>query len=187
MNKGWRRDPVVTDCMKLCIMTLCIMSLCIMTLHCASWRCVLILTCASVGLEGAPAPTRRVVTTVAGKNIGYGSTCECLVQAGMVILQVSDSVTWVMMMMMSSEGDGQDAQRWRSLHSRLRLLRDQPDGETHGAGGHLLLGGPGDQVMRGHIHTMQCFYHFLWRQIKLSRSFSKNMNWRKKYSAHGYG
>ena len=81
-------------------MTLCIMTLCIMTLHYDTGHhdtvhnvTVLTLTCASVGLEGAPAPTRRVVTTVAGKNIGYGSTCECLVQAGMVILQVSDSVT----------------------------------------------------------------------------------------------
>merc|ERR1712080_393531 len=32
-------------------------------------------------------PNRRVITTVKGKNIGYGATCECMVQAGLVILQ----------------------------------------------------------------------------------------------------
>ena len=47
----------------------------------------------SVGLGSSGAPTRRVVTTVSGRNIGYGSTCECLVQAGMVILQVRVMVT----------------------------------------------------------------------------------------------
>lgn len=41
-----------------------------------------------VGVDGASsAPNKRVITTVAGKNIGYGSTCECLVQSGLVILQ----------------------------------------------------------------------------------------------------
>ena len=44
-------------------------------------------------METSKAPNRRVVTTVSGRNIGYGSTCECLVQAGMVILQVRDMVT----------------------------------------------------------------------------------------------
>lgn len=45
-----------------------------------------------VGLEETSAPTRRVITTVSGKNIGYGSTCECLVQAGLVILQEEDKL-----------------------------------------------------------------------------------------------
>jgi len=33
---------------------------------------------------------RRVTTTVRGKNIGYGATCECLVQAALVLLQETD-------------------------------------------------------------------------------------------------
>ena len=45
-----------------------------------------------VGLEETSKPTRRVITTVSGKNIGYGSTCECLVQAGLVILQEEDKL-----------------------------------------------------------------------------------------------
>jgi len=32
-------------------------------------------------------PNRRVTTTVKGKNIGYGATCECMVQSALVILQ----------------------------------------------------------------------------------------------------
>jgi len=32
-------------------------------------------------------PNRRVTTTVKGKNIGYGATCECMVQSAIVILQ----------------------------------------------------------------------------------------------------
>ena len=32
-------------------------------------------------------PDRTVRTVVKGKNAGYGATCECLVQAGLVILQ----------------------------------------------------------------------------------------------------
>ena len=47
----------------------------------------------SVGMESSKAPNRRVVTTVSGRNIGYGSTCECLVQAGLVILQVRPMVS----------------------------------------------------------------------------------------------
>jgi len=46
----------------------------------------------SVGMESSRAPNRRVVTTVSGRNIGYGSTCECLVQAGLVILQEMDKL-----------------------------------------------------------------------------------------------
>ena len=34
--------------------------------------------------------THQVVVTVKGKNIGYGSTCECLVQSALVILQEKD-------------------------------------------------------------------------------------------------
>ena len=34
--------------------------------------------------------TRKVKVTVSGKNIGYGSTCECMVQAALVILQESN-------------------------------------------------------------------------------------------------
>jgi len=41
----------------------------------------------SVGIDDTSKPTKRVITTVSGKNIGYGSTCECLVQAGVVILK----------------------------------------------------------------------------------------------------
>lgn len=43
-----------------------------------------------VGLEASGAPNKRVITTVAGKNIGYGSTCELLVQSGLVLLQEMD-------------------------------------------------------------------------------------------------
>jgi len=32
-------------------------------------------------------PNRRVTTVVKGKNIGYGATCECMVQSAIVILQ----------------------------------------------------------------------------------------------------
>jgi len=35
---------------------------------------------------GTP-PNRRVTTIVKGKNIGYGATCECMVQSAIVILQ----------------------------------------------------------------------------------------------------
>ncbi|XP_023332513.1 saccharopine dehydrogenase-like oxidoreductase, partial [Eurytemora carolleeae] len=35
-------------------------------------------------------PNRVVKTIVKGKNVGYGATCECLVQAGLVILQEMD-------------------------------------------------------------------------------------------------
>lgn len=35
----------------------------------------------------ATPPNRRVTTVVRGKNIGYGATCECMVQAAVVILQ----------------------------------------------------------------------------------------------------
>jgi len=40
----------------------------------------------SKGEHGTP-PNKRVQTVVRGKNVGYGSTCECLVQSGLVILQ----------------------------------------------------------------------------------------------------
>jgi short subunit dehydrogenase-like uncharacterized protein len=36
--------------------------------------------------------TSKVEVTVKGKNIGYGSTCECLVQAALVILQEQDKL-----------------------------------------------------------------------------------------------
>lgn len=36
--------------------------------------------------------TTQVIVTVKGKNIGYGSTCECLIQSAMVILQESDKM-----------------------------------------------------------------------------------------------
>jgi len=39
------------------------------------------------GEKASLPPNRVVTTTVRGKNIGYGSTCECLVQAGLVVLQ----------------------------------------------------------------------------------------------------
>jgi len=35
-------------------------------------------------------PNRWVRTVVKGKNVGYGATCECMVQAGLVILQELD-------------------------------------------------------------------------------------------------
>ena len=41
-------------------------------------------------MEETSKPTKRVITTVSGKNIGYGSTSECLVQCGLVILQEQD-------------------------------------------------------------------------------------------------
>lgn len=34
--------------------------------------------------------TRKVKVVVSGKNIGYGSTSECMVQAAVVILQESN-------------------------------------------------------------------------------------------------
>jgi len=41
-----------------------------------------------VDSEKSPSPPNRKVTTIVrGKNIGYGSTCECVVQSGVVILQ----------------------------------------------------------------------------------------------------
>lgn len=40
--------------------------------------------------KAALPPNRRVTTTVRGRNIGYGATCECLVQAALVILQEGD-------------------------------------------------------------------------------------------------
>eukprot|EP00092_Neocalanus_flemingeri_P018792 GFUD01020350.1.p1 GENE.GFUD01020350.1~~GFUD01020350.1.p1 ORF type:complete len:421 (-),score=109.24 GFUD01020350.1:86-1348(-) len=40
-----------------------------------------------VDQEKASPPNRRVTTVVKGKNMGYGATCECMVQSGMVILQ----------------------------------------------------------------------------------------------------
>ena len=45
-----------------------------------------------VGLEESSPPSRRVITTVSGKNIGYGSTSECLVQCGLVVLQEQDKL-----------------------------------------------------------------------------------------------
>lgn len=40
-------------------------------------------------------PNRRVTTTVKGKNIGYGATCECMVQAALVILQETNRLPGV--------------------------------------------------------------------------------------------
>jgi len=37
--------------------------------------------------KAATPPNRKVTTVVKGKNIGYGATCECVVQSGLVILQ----------------------------------------------------------------------------------------------------
>jgi len=42
------------------------------------------------GADTEGAPSRRVTTLVRGKNVGYGATCECMVQAGLVILQEMD-------------------------------------------------------------------------------------------------
>jgi len=42
------------------------------------------------GADTEAAPSRRVTTVVRGKNVGYGATCECMVQAGLVILQEMD-------------------------------------------------------------------------------------------------
>ena len=53
---------------------------------------IILLPHVRVGLEETSEPTRRVITTVSGKNIGYGSTCECLVQAGLVILQEEEKL-----------------------------------------------------------------------------------------------
>merc|ERR1712111_301347 len=39
------------------------------------------------GSSTPPPPNRRVTTVVRGKNVGYGATCECMVQAAVVILQ----------------------------------------------------------------------------------------------------
>ena len=36
--------------------------------------------------------TTEVLVTVKGKNVGYGSTCECLVQSALVILQESNKM-----------------------------------------------------------------------------------------------
>jgi len=44
---------------------------------------------ATKGQHDTP-PNRLVKTIVKGKNVGYGATCECLVQAGLVILQEID-------------------------------------------------------------------------------------------------
>merc|ERR1712038_1571945 len=38
------------------------------------------------------AETTEVIVTVKGKNVGYGSTCECLVQSALVILKESDKI-----------------------------------------------------------------------------------------------
>lgn len=40
--------------------------------------------------DHASPPNRTVKTVVRGKNVGYGATCECMVQAGLVILQEID-------------------------------------------------------------------------------------------------
>jgi len=37
-------------------------------------------------------PNRKVTTVVKGKNIGYGATCECIVQSALVILQEMDKM-----------------------------------------------------------------------------------------------
>jgi len=37
--------------------------------------------------SGVTPPNRRVTTVVRGNNVGYGATCECMVQAAVVILQ----------------------------------------------------------------------------------------------------
>ena len=36
--------------------------------------------------------TTMVTVTVKGKNVGYGSTCECLIQSALVILQETDKL-----------------------------------------------------------------------------------------------
>jgi len=41
------------------------------------------------------APSRTVTVTVSGRNIGYGSTCECIVQAALVLLQEKDRMPGV--------------------------------------------------------------------------------------------
>ena len=38
------------------------------------------------------AETTEVIVTVKGRNVGYGSTCECLVQSALVILKESDKI-----------------------------------------------------------------------------------------------
>lgn len=40
-----------------------------------------------VDSSGFTHPNRRVTTVVRGRNVGYGATCECMVQAAVVILQ----------------------------------------------------------------------------------------------------
>jgi short subunit dehydrogenase-like uncharacterized protein len=40
-------------------------------------------------------PNRVVKTVVKGKNVGYGATCECMVQAGLVVLQETDKLPGV--------------------------------------------------------------------------------------------
>ena len=41
------------------------------------------------------APNRRVKVEVKGKNVGYGSTCECIVQAALCVLKEKDSMPGV--------------------------------------------------------------------------------------------
>ena len=66
------------------------------------------------------------------------------------------------------QGDGQAAQRWRGLHSRLRLLRDESDPEAHTEGSHLLICGPGDQV---NTRAVRQSMHLLFlRRIKLNNA-----------------
>jgi len=40
-------------------------------------------------------PNRTVKTVVKGKNVGYGATCECMVQAGLVVLQETEKLPGV--------------------------------------------------------------------------------------------
>jgi len=42
--------------------------------------------------KAAGKPNRKVTTVVKGKNIGYGATCECIVQSALVILQEMDKM-----------------------------------------------------------------------------------------------
>jgi hypothetical protein len=42
---------------------------------------------ASASADRATPPNRRVVVTVTGRNIGYGATCEYLVQSAAVVLR----------------------------------------------------------------------------------------------------
>ena len=36
--------------------------------------------------------THEVIVTVKGRNVGYGATCECLVQSALTILQEEDKI-----------------------------------------------------------------------------------------------